>query len=837
MNAPPTDDERLTPAAGDAPPGEHPSPVPAGPDLRLVGPAAAAWLTALILLGVSAAVAYLVAGASLTAVAVLLIRPIGRAFARPAPADARLRSAHSRAPQDRDVPAAADPALPARSPDEVRRPERFGAMRTATAAVLICVAASALGVGARLAAVASGPVRALAKRESTARLDAVVTGDPKTVVKTGAVHHRETVIVPVRVERVGSQRVRVPVLVFAAGPSWKGLLPSRHVRFTARLTTPHGGRLLAAIALVRGPPTTLGAPSMPQRVAGAIRLRLRAAVSHLPGDQRGVLPGMVDGDTSLLRPDLADAFEKAGLTHLMAVSGENLSLILGAVLGLGRFAGLGRRAGPLLAGAAIVGFVVLARPSPSVLRAAVMGGVALVAVVGGRERQGVPALCAAVLVLVLADPELARSYGFALSAFATAGILVLAPAWRDRLSGRMPRGLAEALAVSAAAHLACAPLLAMLGTGVSLSAIPANLLAAPAVAPATLLGVLAATVAPFSLGAARLIVWPAGLAVGWITSVARFFASMPYAVIGWPAGLTGVTLLLAAVLAGVLVLRRPLPRGIAAAVLAGVALIAVGMHVFAPSWPPRGWLFVACDVGQGDGLALSTGPGQAVVVDTGPDPRAMDRCLHDLGVHTVPLLVLTHPHADHIDGLPGVLRGRVVGTVMTSPDSDGEERHLLNGRTPRTAGIGDVWTVGPLTLAVLGPLSTARVTERDTGTTVNNASIVMLARWPHLSVMLSGDVEIEAQRELLAAGVPSAQVLKIPHHGSSHQDPAFLAAVRARVAIASVGAGNDYGHPAPSTMSALARLGERVYRTDRDGDVAVIGSPSGPAVVTRRNRP
>jgi competence protein ComEC len=103
--------------------------------------------------------------------------------------------------------------------------------------------------------------------------------------------------------------------------------------------------------------------------------------------------------------------------------------------------------------------------------------------------------------------------------------------------------------------------------------------------------------------------------------------------------------------------------------------------------------------------------------------------------------------------------------------------------------------------------------------------------------MLSGDVEIEAQRELLAAGVPAAQVLKIPHHGSSHQDPAFLAAVRARVAIASVGADNDYGHPAPSTMSALARLGEHVYRTDRDGDVAVIGSPAGPTVVTRRNKP
>ncbi len=229
----------------------------------------------------------------------------------------------------------------------------------------------------------------------------------------------------------------------------------------------------------------------------------------------------------------------------MAVSGENLSLILGAVLALGRMLGLGRRAGPLLAGAAIIGFVIVARPSPSVLRATVMGAIALIAVVSGRERQGVPALCAAVLVLVLIDPELAGSYGFALSALATAGILVLAPPWRERLGRRMPRGLAEPLAVAAAAHAACVPVLVMIGAGVSLVAIPANLLAVPAVGPATIIGVFAALVAPFVLPVARLIVVPAGFAVGWIAGVARVCARAPYAVIGWPAGLAGVALLLA----------------------------------------------------------------------------------------------------------------------------------------------------------------------------------------------------------------------------------------------------------------------------------------------------
>ncbi|MCW2943570.1 MAG: internalization-related competence protein ComEC/Rec2, partial [Actinoallomurus sp.] len=603
------------------------------PDLRLAGPAAGTWLTALALLGAGSATAYLTALASLGGAAFLLARPVSRARLRRgirAEGGGRLRGG-------RRTDGAARPGAGRRG---------SGGLRTGVAAVLICVAASAAGVALRLTAVGSGPVRALAVREATASLGAVVTGDPRALVKAGAVRHHETVLVSVRVEEVDRREVRVPVLVLAGDPAWKRVLPSQRVRFTARLTAPRHGELLAAAALVRGPPVLLGSPSLLQRSADTIRARLRAAVSGLPRDERGVLPGLVDGDTSLLEPDLADAFQTAGLTHLMAVSGENLSLIIGAVLGLGRFAGLGRRAGPLLAGSAILGFVVVARPSPSVLRATVMGAVALVAVVSGRERRGVPALCAAVLLLVLIDPELARSYGFALSALATAGILVIAPPWRRRLSRRLPRRLAEPLAVSAAAQVACAPLLVMLGAGVSLAAVLANLLAAPSVGPATLLGVLAAAVAPLSLPAARLLVLPAGLAVGWITGVARFCARAPYTAIGWPQGVAGAALLLAAFAAGALALRRPLPRRIAAAVFAGIALTAVGVWMVAPGWPPRGWLFVTCDVGQGDGLALFAGPGQAVVVDTGPDPRPMDRCLRDLRIGSVPLLVLTHPHAD-----------------------------------------------------------------------------------------------------------------------------------------------------------------------------------------------
>ncbi|MEV0404257.1 ComEC/Rec2 family competence protein [Actinoallomurus sp. NPDC050550] len=720
------------------------------------------------------------------------------------------------------------------------------AFRRVVAGALVCVAASAVGVGFRLTAVGSGPVRALAVREVTATLDAVVTGDPAVSVKAGSARRRTTVLVPVRVEEVDRRRVRVPVLLLAGDEAWRSLVPSQHVRLTARLVVPRRGELLAAIGLVRGPPTVVGGPSLPQRWASVIRSRLRAAVGRLPADQRGVLPGLVDGDTSLLDPELADAFEKAGLTHLMAVSGENLSLLIGAVLMAGRLTGLGRRALPLFAGATVFGFVLVARPSPSVLRATVMGSVALLAVVTGRERRGVPALCAAVLVLVLLDPGLARSYGFALSALATVGILILAPPWRRSLARWLPGSvpgrvlrrvagmLAEPLAVSAAAHVACAPVLVLLDGEVGLVAVPANLLAAPAVGPATLLGVLAAAVAPMSLSIARWIVVPAGLAVGWIAGVARVCARAPYAAVAWPAGPVGAALLAVVFIVGALTLRRPGARRVAAAAMAGVAVVALIVHVWAPGWPPRGWRFVACDVGQGDALVLAAGPGRAVVVDTGPDPRPIDRCLSDLRIRAVPLLVLTHPHADHVDGVRGVLRGRAVGETVISPDSEGEERRLLTGRRVRPAGIGDVWRVGPLTLGVIGPLTTLRVSTRDPGTLVNDASVVLLARWPGLSALLCGDVETEAQRRLLAAGMPQATILKVPHHGSSHQDPDFLAAAHARIAVTSVGVDNDYGHPAPATMALLARIGLRSYRTDRDGDIAVIGSHDGPTVVTRR---
>ncbi|WP_344317252.1 ComEC/Rec2 family competence protein [Acrocarpospora pleiomorpha] len=635
-------------------------------------------------------------------------------------------------------------------------------------------------------------------------------------------------------------RVDSPVVVFGVGEEWLGLLPSQRVRVVGRLAVAELGGLKAGVLVVRGVPVVVGGPSAVQDVAGVLRNGLRVACEVLPPGARGLLPGLVVGDVSRLDAQVKEDFADAGLSHLNAVSGANLAIVAGAVLVVGRFAGL-----PLVARGALVvvamgGFAVVARPSPSVLRALVMGTVAAIALGTGRSRDGMAALSGTVLLLILFNPGLAREYGFALSVAATGGILVLAPRWRDRMAVRMPAWMAEAIAVPAAAQAAVTPLLVLMSGELGLAAIPANLLAAPAVAPATVLGFLAALIAPISMDLAQLIVRPAGLSASWIITVAEWAAELPLATVGWPAGMLGLVLLAAISVAVWLVLRRQTGRRLAIA-LAGGSLIAVLLVGPATStWPARGWLLVMCDVGQGDALVLSAGEGKAVVVDAGPEPGPVDRCLRRLDVHTVPLLVLTHPHLDHVGGLTGVLRNRRIGAVVVSPIRVSQRESTRVSTELRTRKIpewvvrpGTRWHFGQAEITVLAPNAEDPIQGQGEGSMTNNASVVLLVRWPTGSALLAGDLETEAEDTLLRTGVPPVDILKVPHHGSGRQSPAFLAATRSRAALISVGADNNYGHPAQTTISRLTWLGTRVYRTDRAGDLAVIPHQGRLAVVPR----
>ena len=709
-------------------------------------------------------------------------------------------------------------------------------------AVLLVGGGLALATAARAWTSAHNPILSVGGSQV---VELAITDDPK-LLRGGSVPGVGPRVL-VRATLVSDQahsRLRGAVTVLAPAQGWGGLLPGQHVRVRATASPPRRRDLSAATLTVRGEPELVGAPSATQRIAGSLREGLRTAAGATLGPaEAGLLPGLVLGDTSALPDEVLDDARTAGLTHLTAVSGTNITIVLGAVVLLGRLAGAGPRACAVLAGITLVGFVILVRPSPSVLRAAVMGTIALLALVTGRRRQALPALSGAVVVLLAVRPGLAVDIGFALSVVATGALVLLAPHWVAALRARaVPSGVAELVAVPAAAHLVTAPIIAGISGRFSLVAVLANLLVAPAVGVATVVGVAATLALAVWTPAGEFLVRVAGPPVWWIVHVGRWSAGLPSASVAVPGG-TGAAVGMGLVAVGVLVVGRiPALRVFTVAVMLGAAVVVVPARVWSPGWPPTGWVMVACDVGQGDGLVLSLGAGSAVVIDTGTEPAVIDACLDRLGVSDVALVVLTHQHLDHIGGLAGVLDGRSVGAVAMSPLHLPAETVARVSQAASAAGapmvrlqVGGRLEWPGLVLDTIGPTRAPPATlGSDPGTRLNDSSVVLAAQTRAGRILLTGDVELSAQADLLAGGADlRADILKVPHHGSAVGLPEFFAAVAPRVAMISVGQGNTYGHPAVAVLDELDRIGSTVVRTDRAGDIAIIAADDGPRVVER----
>lgn len=744
------------------------------PDARLAGPALAAWIAAAVTLGMGPGRA-MAAGAILLAGGLVLLR---------------------------------------------RSSRRLGA-------ITLAAAAACLAAGLRLTAADAGPVPELAAEGAVVDATMTLTSDP--VVREG--QFGDVVVAEARISEVTGRgvttEVRSAVLVFGSD-EWLDVPLGASVLTVGRLDTSDDARY-AAIYVPSRIVDVVADPAWWWRLSERLREGVAEGVAPTPPDERALVPALVDGDDLAISEDLAEAFRTCGMTHLLAVSGTNLTLVLAFVLTVSRWLGV-RGYGQLVVGVvATAGFIVLARPDPSVLRSAAMGVVAIVGLGAGGRRRGVRALAIAIVVLVLIDPWLARSAGFVLSVLATGGILLLAPGWTRALAAWMPRPLAEAISVPLAAQLVCTPAVAVLSGEVSVVAVVANMLAAPAVGPATVLGLIAGLLALVWPPLAHLVGWGAAGAAWWIVEVARRGAALPGASVEWSAdGVMWVVLVLicvAMVAALPWLLRRPLALGLGA--------LAMGVWIAyppTPGWPPDGWVMVACDVGQGDALVLDAGAGSAVVVDTGPEPVAVDRCLDGLDVDTIALVMLTHPHADHIDGLTGVASGRPVGAVAVAAGAadDAAFSDVIDWATTQAVPIHELayassGSVGTLTWTVLGP-DPSRADLIDSGADVNDSSVVLSVRAGGVTLLLTGDVETPSQQALLAWGpdVLRSDVLKVPHHGSADQDPEFLRAVDPRLAVVSVGADNDYGHPAPDTLGLLADSGAVIARTDDSGDIAVV---------------
>ncbi|WP_158019233.1 ComEC/Rec2 family competence protein [Mycobacterium basiliense] len=340
-------------------------------------------------------------------------------------------------------------------------------------------------------------------------------------------------------QRLRDEELTGRVVVFARASEFGEVVVGRPIRFTARITRPARRDLTVAVLNAVGRPTP-GRAGVVQRAAHTVRGRFaQAACEALPVDQAAMLPALVLGDTSMVSTVTSREFRTAGMTHLTAVSGANVTMVCAAVLLVARW--LGPRVAVALAGVALLAFVIVVQPTASVLRAAVMGAIALAAMLTSRRRQAIPALSATVLVLMVAAPQLAVDVGFALSVVATAALIVIAPGWSVRLVGRgWPKPLADALAVATAAQLVTAPLVAAISGRFSLVAVVANLAVAATIVPITVLGsAAAALVVPWPAGA-QLLIRGTGPELWWVLRIARWASEVPAATIPVPTGPAGL---------------------------------------------------------------------------------------------------------------------------------------------------------------------------------------------------------------------------------------------------------------------------------------------------------
>jgi competence protein ComEC len=565
----------------------------------------------------------------------------------------------------------------------------------------------------------------------------------------------------------------------------------------------------------------------------AVRARTeRALTTGVPPPQAALARGMVLGQDAALPEPLRDDFRTTGLAHLVAASGANVLLLATLVLALATFAGLGLTARLTLALMLVAAYVPLAGAGPSIQRAGVMGATGLVAALAGRPASRWYALLLAAALTLAWSPRAAEDVGWQLSFAAVLAMLALVPALRARLRrAGVPGPIAEVLAVTAAATLGTAPLIALHFERLSLVSLPANLLAAPAVAPIMWLGTIAGALGQVAPALAAPVAAIDALPLAYVTWLARSAAALPLAELSVPAPAPWVVAAIYAAAAAAALgwrrlgtRRRPVGAGVAASAITVTAALALGAR--APQ-PPADLTVSFLDIGQGDATLIQHGRA-AVLVDTGPPDGPILTRLRAAGVGRLDLLVLTHAALDHDGAAAAVLGALPVELVL-----DGEEANARPAPGPfgmRAAApvarlaaarhvrriasdAGQVLRVGPVELRVLWP---RRVPAAAPGAEPNDRATVLHVRDGAFDLLLTADAESNVTAGL---ELPVVDALKVAHHGSDDPGlPGLLRRLRPRVAVIPVGAHNSYGHPTPGTLAALHAV-PVVRRTDRDGTV------------------
>jgi competence protein ComEC len=593
-------------------------------------------------------------------------------------------------------------------------------------------------------------------------------------------------------------------------------------------------------------------------VAGAldaVRRRAEAGLDRgLPPPQAALLRGMVLGEDERLDEDERTDFQRSGLAHILAVSGQNVMLLAALVMGLGALTGLGLRLRLCTALGLVALYVPLTGAGPSIQRAGVMGAAGLVAALSGRPASRWYALGLAAAVTLAVNPLTAGQPGWQLSFAAVVALLALGPPLREALGRHLPAAVADAAAITVAATLGTAPLMAFHFEQVSLVSLPANLLAAAAVAPIMWLGMLAAAAAQVDAALAMPFAVLAAPLLAFVAAVAHAAAGMPAAVASVPLrSPLLLALAYAAMGAPVLALRarwrHPAggaglagdhgPRGRAHVLLAGprrrraglavagLAVVVAGVaHARAgPAPPAAGEVVVSfLDVGQGDATLVQDGTGASVLFDGGPPEAPIYRELRSAGVRRLDLVVSTHQSRDHQGGLHEVL-ARIPTRLLLENGygtRDPDYHRLLAEADARdvhhvAAEGGEVLRVGGLTIQVLGPRP--RPPGAPPPDDPNPIGVAAIVSEGAFDLWLSADAESDA---ILQYPLRPVEAMKVSHHGSGDEGlPEVLARLRPTVAAIEVGAHNTYGHPTAETLAALHAAVPHVYRTDRDGTVTL----------------
>lgn len=591
--------------------------------------------------------------------------------------------------------------------------------------------------------------------------------------------------------------------------------------------------------------------------AGLIQVRERLAsalAQALPEPEASLAAGVLLGTRSALPQDLKDDMNATGTSHLVAVSGQNVTLLAGMVIAVLAWA-IGRRPAAWVALLAVIGYALLVGGQPSVIRAAIMGGLYIVASSLGRQSSAPVGLALAAAGMIAFDPQLAHDVSFQLSFAATLGLIALAPPlreWAEAVLSRWPalaqfpltRPLVELAAVTAAAIAFTMPIAAVNFQRVSLVAPLANLLAVPAFIAVAATAALTAAVGTLLPAAAEHLGWIAWPPAAYMVAVIRLFAALPWASLELTGVGSGHAIAYYAALALALwplARRRPTlpspapvaaPQGLRPLLpLPGLALLlalASALLWLAITAPASGRLTVTfLDVGQGDAVLIEGPAGHRILVDGGPSGEAIAVALSrhlPFYDRRIDLVILSHPQLDHLGGLPTVLNRYPVGGVLASPARQESEAYRAFRQAVREANIpyreataGQRIDLGQgARLYVLAPRP-----DLPPADDVNSASVVLKLVMGPVSILLPGDIEGEGEARLVRSGADlRATVLKLPHHGSSTSStPSFLARVDPIIDVISVGADNRYGHPSPAVLHRLE--GDLIYRTDLQGDITV----------------